>query len=258
MQATGAFQRYLAVAAGGRAEAVNARLSQNPPAPKTTAAQAGGAFRPRGRSVGIPAPPGGNHDTNGAVPRANGDTNGGDDCEGTGGDTPGAETGEGGEATAAATAAGDGQPAPAAVEQGDSYANEIRRGKGRGAQQERLPLAREQRAALKRALSALREPADGGEGGSSSAVRSADATAEGEHGERDLGHGGVRASELSGVVYGAQAPSDRGDGWGEGDELDGGGGEGSWKEGVECSVDELEEILVELDEEEGLEKSPVG
>eukprot|EP00903_Cladosiphon_okamuranus_P011700 g11004.t2 len=202
VQATGAFQRYRAVATGGGGAEATARLA---------------SVGPIDRGSGV---------------RVSG-TGGGDDIA----DDAGAETGRVG-----------------------GYHDRRRRS-----------LLPAHRVALKRAISALWEPPSGGGGGGegwhiggSSGQGRGNGGDEGRRagGEKEKTLGGLRASELSAAVYGMQqrdASCNAGGGLAggceshddaDGSESDAEAGERAWDQGVGCTREDFEEILLELEVEE--------
>ena len=135
----------------------------------------------------------------------------------------------------------------------------------------RRPLMPGHRAALKRAVSALWEPSTGGGGRVGGRRRNGGEGGQGERGQDDgerregeQTHGGLRASELSAAIYGVQqrdaschegggnntggheSHRDAGDPDSEAEEE----GERAWDQGVGCTREDFEEVLLELEAEE--------
>ncbi|CAB1106992.1 unnamed protein product [Ectocarpus sp. CCAP 1310/34] len=247
VQATGAFQRYRAFAAGGGGAAATARLA----AAADKVADA--------REVQDDDDDGLRQASDDAVPGyLSGETRQGVPVDATTTSADGASSGEDGgrgdaedSATVAAAAAG----VDAATTEAGGRAGG-REGQGRGT------LAPEHRAALKRAVAALWEPAGGGGGGGGGDGDGGSAGGEERHGREAATRGGLRAAELTATVYGIQRQAsvespkeERGGGESLGDPvgdagLGGGEGEGAWEQGVGCSREEMESILLELEAED--------
>lgn len=217
VQATGAFQRYRAVAAGGGGAAANSRLAGN--SPRTTTRATTEEETPVSRQAG---------ETLSGVPGARGD--------GVTTTTDALRTNK-----------------KAGVDDTDVPSEERTRDDGSAAdgesgrqQQRRRRLAPEHHVALKHALSALWEDLDdnGGVGGEERAGEDAApaAVASGD-GRPGSTRGGLKASELSATVYGVKPGSPVGGS--EEDELDGGG-----CQALECLMEDFEAVLVELEGEE--------
>ncbi|CAN0390699.1 unnamed protein product [Pylaiella littoralis] len=239
VQATGAFQRYRAVAAGGGGVEATARLASAVAAAAAERAQEEESVRRRkgrGTSPGdamnrrsVPADPAT------VVDRVVGGVSGGEG-RGDGGEDDVEDD------TKTAAAAGDTDGAgEAAGEARKGWLGGEREGEDR--RRRRRPLEPEHR-----------EPSIGGGGGGGVGRRGNGASysagrnerreyGEDEHGKR---RGGLRASELSAAIYGG------GGGGGVDGEWDGEDGEreGAWEQGVGCTQEDFEEILLELQAEE--------
>lgn len=236
VQATGAFQRYRATAVGGDGGTVRARLA-NPPAwvggEKQSASPEGegkGVDDQRGRDVSENTEAREKFSSDASLlQKANGGERGVHDgwsFEGKGDENSDNSRG---------IFQGDGTTADRSDPDGWKRRRE----------QQRWPrLAPKQRQALKRALAALWNSENDRGGQSSDAP---------DGGEAILVRGGLKASELSATIYGTTEAlcelGARGDDWGGG----AAGLDGEDSDGVrrfECSVEDCEEILLELEAEE--------
>eukprot|EP00752_Nemacystus_decipiens_P012208 g10823.t1 len=184
------------------------------------------------------------------------------------------------EATARLASAGPIDRAPTVGRRGASGGHDVATIAGREDESHnrwrRRPLLPEHRATLKRAVSALWEPsADGGGSGSGVRRNGGGSGGQGRGGrddedrrEREQTHGGLRASELSAVIYGEQQrdSSCHEEGAGntgdrksqfrhrDADDPDSDAeedGERAWDQGIGCTREDFEEILLELEAEEG-------
>lgn len=278
IQATGAFQRYRAAAAGGGGAAANACLAASTPAAISTrttatgekAAREASRQRREGPLSGVDGVGGDDvkraeeegeedrvvsdledHDgdaTNGAgqAPVSKGErrvhpSDGTAASAGSGGGDDDQPDGEG-EKGNTLDGADAWKTRPAAGRR-TLYAQRPRWREG----DDRPSLAPGHRTVLKRALSALWE-ADVGDYGSGRPARAlAGSTGKGSEGERVGAHGGLRATQLSATVYGKSEalPSfwkDEDAGRGEEDEV-------AWADGFECSANDFEVLLLELEDE---------
>lgn len=256
VQATGAFQRYRAVAIGASGAVATERLV-SPPAwvggvrkegrrqatdddnqeEFSTAAK---RMKEAGVSRGEPVP---------------GDVvDEGDIDDGRRSEDYSGATGNGSPASDGGGSVQEGEERSATDQRGSGHVGQITAREQQQQEQRRKPrrprLAAEHRAALKRALAALwesedEETGDGGGGGASSSGARA-AAAVGDEETRGV-RGGLMASELSATLYGM--PQERGgmgggpDGLDAGEEVDG-------VQRIECTVEDCEEMLLELEAEE--------
>ncbi len=232
------------MAAGGGGAEATARLAAA--AAADTAGEASRHGRDAGR--GIPSGEEGGKDRIGSLP-----------ADAAGGSSSG-RAGNGGRGGKNAQGA-----AGAAAGSGGRLGREVSR-----RQRRRHPLAPEHRATLKRAVSALREPSGGGGGGGDRRRNGSGSPRRGggdegrREGEGEQAHGGLRASELSAFIYAMRRPrhggddgpwdrrevGERSDSEEEDDWADGRTGErGAWEQGVACSREDFEEILLELEAE---------
>lgn len=130
----------------------------------------------------------------------------------------------------------------------------------------RHPLAPEHRATLKRAVTALWEPSGGRRRNGSGSPRRGGRDEGRREGEGEQAHGGLRASELSASIFAMRQPRQGGDDGLRGRDEVGGrrdseeeddwadgraGCRGAWEQGVACFREDFEEILLELEAEEG-------
>ena len=256
MQATGAFQRYKAFAAGGGGEAAGARLAADRWATEGTVEEA-----TLDGSEGSPVAAGGDAAREGcAVISEDVHVGGGQSSSQEGNREVSGGEGRASDSNKEATGSSDKCHEATAATRGPAQAMTTKQWSSPGSRRqwrsteagqwegELRTLLPEHREALKRAFLSMCDPAGDRESGETSMPCPGAAAREDQKPEPvDNTYGGLRASELSAVVYGRHASSTGcGFGWSEGTD-----GEGRHRfEGFECSRADLEAILIELDDEQ--------
>lgn len=263
VQATGAFQRCKAFAAGEGGSAACARLSSDHWAAKANSRRANReskeeAFRnEREDSSAVVfngvATQERRDATSEDIKCAGGGSSSEVNCRGRSDDeSRGVDDGDGSAGFA------DAREEVAVAKPRSSYRSGRQRAQ-REAGEEKVRLSPEYREVLKRAFSSLWDGALDEDGSVKDSTAFAGPSGEGEK-LTDVKHGGLRVSELSATVYGTHVSSASECGWVEDNGLQWDGEEGRGCQGLECSTAELEAILAELGKEwsDAREKNRAG